>query len=475
MACKVFATSPDRKNPEGESTALSPDEISIRIFDIKVRLYAVKFPAAKAAVVQPFWTNPGVGISSRLAEEQLQHLDVLKEVTEETPKPEYKEVAAQSRLRERIAALMERSPAGPTRTAKVTADDVYLFQTGMASIYCTHQYLLSKFNSTTVLYGFAFHSTSHVFEDFGPGYEFFGLGGSEEIDKLESYLEKEKNEGRKVQAVWAEFPSNPLLVTPDIGQLRVLADKYGFVLIVDDTIGSFCNIDVLGAADIVVTSLTKSFNGFADCLAASAVLNPSSVRYAELKALYGKLYHNDLYNADAVVLEANSNDYLRRSAVLNNNAVKLAEDLYTASQDPASSISKVYYPSVSSSLSNYKPYMRLPTADFTPGYGCLFSVEFEDVEYTKVFYDNLDVHQGPHLGAHLTLAMPYTKALYGLQLEWAGKYGMRETNIRVSVGLEDTTELIETFRYALRFADALKAKKKAEGGIPLIDEPVSLV
>ena len=74
----------------------------------------------------------------------------------------------------------------------------------------------------------------------------------------------------------------------------------------DDTIGSFCNVDVMGVADILVTSLTKSFSGYANVVGASAVLNPSLPRYSELKALFDESYANDMYNGDAEVLEKNS-------------------------------------------------------------------------------------------------------------------------------------------------------------------------
>jgi cystathionine gamma-synthase len=48
--------------------------------------------------------------------------------------------------------------------------------------------------------------------------------------------------------------------------VRKLADKYDFVVVVDDTIGSSSYVDVLGVADVVITSLTQSFNSFADVL-----------------------------------------------------------------------------------------------------------------------------------------------------------------------------------------------------------------
>lgn len=404
----------------------------------------------------PFWTNTGMGVSSRFAE------DCLKESLEEVPLPFtgsqriVKEGPAHQILRERISALMNRAPAGPPRDRKVAAEDVYLFHSGMASIYLIHKYLTQKFNSKTVLFGSAFHSTPIVFQDFGPGREFFANGNAAEIDQIETYLKDEAKEGRKIQALWTEFPSNPILLSPDLGRLRKLADKYGFLLIVDETLASFCNVDVLSVADMVVTSLTKSFNGYADLLAASVVLNPTSTRYQELKALMNENYENIFFDGDAEVLEKNSRDYMERSKILNNNAEKLVEFLEGLTKDPKSSVVKVYYPTTSSTLETYKQYMRQPTEDFTPGYGCLFSLELDTVEAAAAFYDNLHVHQGPHLGAHLTLAIAYVKAIFGKELERVGKYGLNERQIRIAVGLEDTEYLVEVFKHALTFADALK-------------------
>jgi cystathionine gamma-synthase len=455
--CIAFATASARGDDK-----MSADELKIRVFDIDVRLFGVFFPAPKTPVVMPFWNHPGVGISSRLAEESLKHLDLLHEVTASSAPPKLEETPAHSIIRERIAGLLERATS-EDRSAKVQAEDVYLFQTGMASIYLPHQWLVSKFGGTTVLFGFAFHSTIHVFEDFGPGCKLLGLGTEEELDVLDTYLEAELKEGRKVQAAWCEFPSNPILATPDLGRLRKLADKYDLVLIVDETIGSFCNLDVMGAADVVVTSLTKSFSGYADVMGASAVLNPSSKRYPELKALFRENYENNLYNADAEVLEKNSRNYMERSIILNNNSARIVEYLQAQVSKPDSSVARVYYPSVAPSKANYEARMRKKTADFTPGYSCLLSVEFDTVESTIAFYDNLNVYHGPHLGAHLTLAMPYVKGLYAKELDWAAKYALKETQVRIAPGLEDTELLLEDFRIAVRAADEVKAKFGKEG------------
>lgn len=63
-----------------------------------------------------------------------------------------------------------------------------------------------------------------------------------------------------------EFPSNPLLRSPNLQRLRDLADKYEFLVIVDETIGNFVNVEVMPYADIVVSSLTKVFSGDANVM-----------------------------------------------------------------------------------------------------------------------------------------------------------------------------------------------------------------
>jgi cystathionine gamma-synthase len=106
--CVKFATSPARKDD-----VLSPDDISVKIFDIHVRLYVVFFPAPKMPIVFPFWINAGVGISSRVAEDCLKLVDLLHEVSESDPAPKSEESAAQEVIRERIAGLLERVSKSP--------------------------------------------------------------------------------------------------------------------------------------------------------------------------------------------------------------------------------------------------------------------------------------------------------------------------------------------------------------------------
>jgi cystathionine gamma-synthase len=96
-----------------------------------------------------------------------------------------------------------------------------------------------------------------------------GHGLDADIDKLEEILEQEHSYSPStppVLALFTEFPSNPLLRSANLPRLRALADKYGFLIIVDETIGNFVNVEVVPYADIVVSSLSKVFSGDANVM-----------------------------------------------------------------------------------------------------------------------------------------------------------------------------------------------------------------
>lgn len=104
---------------------------------------------------------------------------------------------------------------------------------------------------------FPYIDTLKVLQKFGPGCLFYGHGSEQDLDDLEARLEA----GERYLALFCEFPSNPLLKSPNLVRIKELADKYDFLIVVDETIASFCNVDLLPCADIIVSSLTKIFSG----------------------------------------------------------------------------------------------------------------------------------------------------------------------------------------------------------------------
>lgn len=211
---------------------------------------------------------------------------------------------------------------------------------------------------------------------------------------------------------------------------------------------------MLPYADLLLTSLTKSFSGYADVMAGSVVLNPLSRFHAALAALFAARFHNELFAGDATVLLANSADYLARSAVLNRNAAALATHLASSS---SSAIKKVLYPSLSDTAANYAAVLRPATSDFpNPGYGCLLSLDFHTGAAARAFYDAFPAHNGPHLGAHRMLAMPFNAVVLGKSPEavaYHSTYGVGVEQVRISVGLEDEAEVIAAADFALEAAE----------------------
>ncbi|KAI0857894.1 cystathionine gamma-synthase [Xylaria cubensis] len=438
---------------------LDASELRYHVVELaSVRLYVVGYPRAKASAAIFQWQHGGLGFSTRLAEALLPHMDSLVHLGGfpngvGAPDPTFlPEGDNHQALRERIASLMMRACATEYEKS-VAADDVYLYPTGMGAITRLHEAIMSLRAGPTVVFGAVFQSTYHLFNESEGGIRHYGSADDSDVDDFETYLEG----GGKCAYVFTEFPSNPVLVSVDIVRLQRLADKYGFFLVVDDTLASFANIDLLGVADVVVTSLTKAFSGFADVMAGSVILNPNSARtYPTLKQTVSSRFHNEFFEADAAHLLSNSEDYLARCVIHNRNASALASYFHSLALDKTSPVTQVYYPPFSSGSNHLQAFLRKSTAEFpAPGYGCLLSVEFETIEKAAAFYDAVNFFQGPHLGAHLTISMPYNLVVFGRENpEVHAAYGLRPQQIRFSVGLEDEEVLL------YRCAEALSKMTK---------------
>lgn len=404
-----------------------------------------------------FWKTPGVGMSSRCAESNLACLDQLVElnVSDGHQFEAVFESPVHETLRERVVHHLTRAPL-VTNHKPPSVDDVYFYPSGMAAIYKPYTYLSTIHTGTTVVFGMSFLSTIALVQEFGPSYKFFGLGTDEDLDDLEVFLKTERAQNRKVISIWTEFPSNPNVGAPDLVRLRALTNEYDIVLGVDNTIGSFANNDILHMVDILTASLSKSFNGSADLLAGGVILNPASRRYKELKALFTCHYVSEFHATDAKVLEYNSRDYLDRTIKLNRNASVLVDYLSQCAQDPKSAVTKVFYPPINDTSKYYIQFMRPATPELTPGYGCVFSIEFEDLPTTIAFYNKLNLYKSPHLGAPWTLIFAYVMASYKTKLGWAAQHGLKPTQIRVSAGLEDSDTVLREFRIAVDAANQVK-------------------
>ncbi|PYH95207.1 cystathionine gamma-synthase [Aspergillus ellipticus CBS 707.79] len=331
-------------------------------------------------------------------------------------------------------ALEEESGEG--RVAGLMESDVYLFPTGMSSIFSTHQMVMAaRGEMKSICFGFPYTDTLKILQKWGPSCLFYGHGSSEDLDDLETRLIK----GERFLALFTEFPGNPLLKAPDLKKIRSLADRYDFAVIVDETVGNFLNINVLPYADVVVSSLTKIFSGDSNVMGGSAVLNPHGQYYRSLKDTYAQEYEDNLWAEDAVFLERNSRDFVSRIDKIN----KTTEEI-TAMLESSPLVKKVYYPKYNPSRPMYESFRNQ-----TGGYGGLFSVTFHSTAEAVAFFDELEVHKGPSLGTNFTLSCPYTLLAHYSELKWANSFGVDFDLVRISVGLEDIPDLRHRIQQAL--------------------------
>ncbi|KUI62248.1 Cystathionine gamma-synthase [Cytospora mali] len=322
----------------------------------------------------------------------------------------------------------------------LTEQDIYLYPCGMNAIFHTHRMLMNAHGShKSISFGFPYVDTLKILEKFGPGCVFYGRASEDDLDDLEQRLKA----GEKFLGLFCEFPGNPLLTCPNLKRIRSLADEYDFAVVVDETIGTFANINVLQYADVVVSSLTKIFSGDCNVMGGSAVLNPSSRYYAELKATAQREYEDTYWPEDAIFLERNSRDFSTRIDRVNANAEAIFEVLLS---NPL--VKTIHYPKCNPDRANYEA-CKLPSG----GYGGLLSIVFHKKADAIVFYDSIETAKGPSLGTNFTLTSPYVVLAHYVELDWAASLGVHPDLIRISVGLEETEQLVSIFKSALGAAE----------------------
>jgi len=366
-------------------------------------------------LLKQYWQHAGENVSSRVAELLLNDQAATCSDTQD-----------RRTVKQRVANIQE-----------TAFENVFLFPSGMAAIAATWRAIQQGWPGSTCQFGFPYVDTLKMQQRFpNAQHTFLPVGDSTDINKLRLLCESATPGAPS--AVFCEVPTNPLLVTPDLPQLRQLADQYGFLLVVDDTLSACGNLQLLPIADVLVTSLTKYFSGYGNVLAGAATLNPAGPKFEQIQSLITADFEETLADVDVAKLRKNSADVVERTQVINRNAAALADMLRADGR-----VQSVFYPTV-----NDRVYETLRTP--TGGYGGLMSIVLNDAPNTtpRVF-DALEVCKGPNLGTHFTLCCPYTILAHYTELEFAEQCGVSRWLLRISVGTEPIDELKRRFQSAL--------------------------
>ncbi len=375
-------------------------------------IFIVIYPIAAETWALKYWRHTGEGISSRRADALLRGAQ------------ERDGAAAKQIIRDRVAGH-----------AGANAEDVFLFKSGMAAIYTAFRAAARLQPAREVVqFGFPYVDTLKILQDFGSPHRFMPFGNAEEISELNGHLSR-----TPIAGLFCEFPSNPLLKTPDLHALSALARSHRFPLIVDDTISSWANVDLLSSATAVVTSLTKSFTGRGDVMAGSIVLNANDPLYQDYRAALESEYEDALWGDNLIVIEDASRDFIQRSLQAGRTAGQVCEFLRN---HPA--VAEVHYPQFGH-RAGYDAFRR---KDGT--YGSLFSVLLKDAAaLTPNVFDRLEYCKGPNLGTTFSLCCPFTMLAHYGELDWAERCGVSRNLLRISIGLEPANELIARLQRAL--------------------------
>ncbi|MDD1693168.1 MAG: PLP-dependent aspartate aminotransferase family protein [Methanoregula sp.] len=253
--------------------------------------------------------------------------------------------------------------------------------------------------------------------------------------------EKVKNGIRKnTRLVWLESPTNPLIRLCDIREIAGIAHDAGVFVAVDNTFASpyFQKPAALGA-DIVVHSTTKYINGHSDSVGGAVMVNRDD--------LYERIRFNQ--NAAGAILSPFDSFLVARGIKTlalrmerhGKNALATARFL-----EGHDKIRAVYYPGLKS-----HPQHALARRQMS-GYSGMISFEIDGGKAAaRRFLRNLRLFALAESlgGVESLIEHPATMTHASIPKTEREKVGVRDSLVRVSVGIENAEDLIADLGQAL--------------------------
>jgi cystathionine beta-lyase/cystathionine gamma-synthase len=314
------------------------------------------------------------------------------------------------------------------------AESALVTASGMAAITTTLLALFSPGDHILVqdcLYG---GTQDFIVSDFVPlGFQFDFI----DADDPASWASKIKPNTR---GLYAETITNPLIQVGDLHALAGFARANGLIAMIDNTFATPLNFrPAEWGYDISLHSCTKYLNGHSD-IVAGAVIGKETL----LKKIAHKLIHlgGSLDPHACFLLHRGMKTLALRVRHQNRSAQIIAE---TLAAHPA--VGRVNYPG----LPGHPGHGR--ARELLEGFGGMISVELKGgLEAAEQFMQRVTIPiVAPSLGGVETLiTRPATTSHAGMSAGERQAAGISESLIRLSVGIEDTQDLIEDFENALK-------------------------
>lgn len=311
-------------------------------------------------------------------------------------------------------------------------DRGFAFSSGMAatssvlSIFSSGDHVIVGYD----VYGGTYRITSSFFNKFNVEITYTDMTDPDNI---------KANIKSNTKAIFLETPSNPLLKITDLRASIKIAKEHGLIVIVDNTFMSpYLQRPLELGADIIIHSATKFIGGHSDVVGGLVVVKGTD--------LAQKVYF--VQNAFGAVLGPQDSWLLLRGLKTlkvrldyeTQSSLKIAEWLST--QDK---ISKVYYPGLKD-----HPGSDTHLSQARNG-GAVLSFKTDNEATAKKFMKNVKLAAvAVSLGGVESIASyPVKMSHAAVPVKKREALGITNNLIRLSVGLEETEDLIDDFEKAL--------------------------
>ena len=242
--------------------------------------------------------------------------------------------------------------------------------------------------------------------------------------------------------LWVETPTNPLLKLVDLSAVAEIARKHGLISVCDNTFATpFVQRPLEHGFDIVVHSATKYLNGHSDCLGGVAVVGAN----AGLKERLGYL-QNAVGGVsgpfDSFLILRGIKTLALRMERHCANALTIAQFL-----EKHPKVERVFYPGLES-----HPQHALAKRQMTGGYGGIVTAVLRGT-----LEDSRRVLERCHLfslaeslgGVESLIEHPGLMTHASLPAAMRASLGISDGLIRLSVGVEDVSDLLAELGHAL--------------------------
>lgn len=330
--------------------------------------------------------------------------------------------------------------ANPTRTALEkliagleNANEAVCFGSGVAAMDAIMKMLRPGDHviATNDLYGGTYRLFTQVFEAYGIEFSFLDMT---DISNIEETI------AEKTKMIWIETPTNPLLRVVDIEKITRLARTNSIFTVVDNTFASpYLQRPLDLGADAVVHSATKYLGGHSDVIHGAVassnkeILENLRFQIKTTGAIPGPM---DCY----LVLRGIKTLAVRVERSVQNTK-KIVEYLNNHSK-----VGEVHYPGLESHPQHALAKEQMD--DF--GAMVSFTLKDDSVEAAVKFMANTKIFTLAESlgGVESLISNPASMTHGSIPAEKRAEAGLKDSLIRISVGIEDVDDLITDLEQA---------------------------